>query len=130
MWKPPTVDDVAQDAAALLHEDDEALARRTIYRFIEHYDNASWDERSEMVAHQPRPIGSQRLDALLAGCVEFSCATHGLAAPGWVNAPQYFLDQFWFVAGVRALEADAMANSPISFARRAIFLNRHSLTYA
>jgi hypothetical protein len=83
-----------------------------------------------MVATQPDPSGSSRLDAMLAATVEYSCATHRVAAPLWVNEPEYFLDQFWFVSGIASLEADAMANSPISYARRAIFLNRESLTYA
>ena len=126
----PSAAQTGRGAAALYLEGDEQTARRTIYRFIEHYDNATTAERHQMVTEPPPPIGMQQLDALLAGCVEFSCARHDHIAPGWVNEPQYFLEQFWFVAGVKALEADAIANSPISFARRAIFLNRHSLTYA
>jgi hypothetical protein len=130
MWNPPSAKEVADDVAQCLASGDEPLARRLIYRFIEHYDKASWEDRTRMVATQPDSTGSQRLDAMLAATVEYSCATHRIVAPGWVNNPEYFLDQFWFVSGVTSLEADALANSPISYARRSIFLNRESLTYA
>lgn len=130
MWKPPSAKDVAADVVECLASDDEPLALRLIYRFIEHYDKASWDDRSRMVSTQPGTTGNRKLDAMLAATVEFSCATHQVGAPAWVNDPEYFLDQFWFVSGIRSLEADALVNSPISYARRSIFLNRESLTYA
>lgn len=130
MWSPPSAQEIAKDVAQCLASGDEPLARRLIYRFIEHYDNADWNDRSRMVAAQPETTGSSRLDALLAATVEYSSAVHQVVAPGWVNEPKYFLDRFWFVSDMSSLEADALANSPISYARRSIFLNRESLTYA
>ena len=130
MWEPPSAATTASDVAQCLASGDEPLARRLIYRLIEHYDKANWSERADMVRDQPERSGSVRLDALLAATVEYSCATHRVAAPVWVNDSEYFLDQFWFVSGLKSLEADAMTHSPISYARRSIFLNRESLTYA
>jgi hypothetical protein len=106
------------------------MALRLVYRFIEHYDKANLEDRTRMVAEKPETTGDTRLDAMLASTVEYSCATHLVPAPVWVNAPQYFLEQFWFVAGLKSLEADAFVHSPISYARRSIFLNRESLSYA
>lgn len=130
MWKAPSAQEVADEVSQCLATGDEALARRLIFRFIEHYDRADGDDRSRMVEIRPDKTGNARLDAMLAATVEYACATHYVASPAWVNEPEYFLDQFWFVSGIASLEADAMANSPISYARRAIFLNRESLTYA
>ena len=130
MWSPPSAKEVAEEVAQCLASGDEPLARRLVYRFIEHYDKAGWEDRSRMVATQPESTGSPRLDAMLAATIEYSCATHRVVAPGWVNEPEYFLDKFWFVSGMTSLEADALANSPISYTLRSIFLNRESLTYA
>jgi hypothetical protein len=130
MWKAPSAQEVADEVSQCLASGDEALARRLIFRFIERYDRADWVDRSRMVATRPDPTGSTKLDAMLAATVEYACATHFVTPPAWVNEPEYFLNQFWFVSGIVSLEADAMANSPISYARRSIFLNRESLTYA
>lgn len=67
---------------------------------------------------------------MLAGIVEYACATHLVLAPAWVDAPEYFLDEFWFVSGVKSLHADAMMHGPISFKRRGVFLTQGALTYA
>jgi hypothetical protein len=109
---------------------DEALARRLIFRLIKHYDRAVWEDRARMVAAKPDPTDSPKWDAMLAATVEYSCATHRVIAPSWVIDPEYFLDQLWFVSGISSLETDAFVHSPISYARRSIFLNRESLTYA
>jgi hypothetical protein len=130
MWEPPSAKDIAEDVSKCLASGDEPLARSLIFRFFEHYDRANWEDRARMVKERPEATGSTKLDAMIAATVEYSCATHRVPAPSWVNDPQYFLDQFWFVSGVSSLEADALVNSPISYARRAIFLNRESLTYA
>jgi hypothetical protein len=130
MWSPPTIKEIAEEVSQCLASGDEPLALRLIYRFVEHYDKANWKDRSRIVAARPDSTGDPRLDAMLAATVEYSCAMHRVAAPAWVNEPEYFLDRFWFVSGMTSLEADAMVNSPISYARRSIFINRESLTYA
>ncbi len=130
MWKSPSAKEAADEVAKCLASGGESLARRLIYRFIEHYDNADWEDRTRMVDERPETTGNTKLDAMIAATVEYSCATRRVAAPAWVNELQYFLDQFWFVSGVSSLVADAIVHSPIAYARRAIFLNRESLTYA
>jgi len=130
MWSSPSASDIAEDVARCLASGNDPLARRLIFRFIEQYDRADNDDRVRMVEVRPDSTGSPQMDAFLAAAVEYSCATHRVAAPGWVDEPEYFLDEFWFVSGMSSLEADALAHSPISFARRSIFLNRESLTYA
>jgi hypothetical protein len=129
-WVPPKIGYVAQEVAKSLVEGDEASARRLAFRFVEHFDNATTDHRTEMVAEKFKTAGSQRFDALLAGLVELSCATHHEVAPNWVNDEEFFLDELWFVSEMPLLHADALVHSPISLARRGVFVTQGSLTYA
>jgi hypothetical protein len=127
---PPSANDIAVDVASCLNSRDEALARRLIYGFIQYFDRADLVHRGRMVSTRPVATGDVKFDALLAATVEFVCVRHDQVIPDWVAAPEYFLDEFWFVSGLRSLEAEALQHSPISYSRRAIFLHRDSLTYA
>ena len=81
---------------------------------------------------EPRPDSTDipRYDAMLAGIVEYACATHRVLAPDWVNESEFFRDEFWFVSGMTSLHANAIVHSPISFKRRGVFLTQGALTYA
>lgn len=129
-WTPPTIGEVAAEVAALLEEPDEAMAMRVSLRFVEHFDNAAEEERKAMVATAPSPTGEQRFDALLAGLVEFCCASNEMLPPRWVNEDRFFLPTFWFPAGIRALEAEAFVWSPASLKRHGVFVGRGALSYA
>jgi hypothetical protein len=67
---------------------------------------------------------------MLAGIVEYACATHRVLAPAWVNDPEFFLDESWFVSGMKSPHADAIVNSPISLKFRGVFLTQGALTDA
>lgn len=73
-------------------------------------------------------MGAVRFDALLAAIVEFVCTRHSGSAPSWVDRPGRFLSEWWFVSGMPTLHADAIAHSPMSFARRDIFITEDALT--
>ena len=130
MWQAPDIQDVATEVGQCLTKGDTSSAFRVIARFLEYYDKAGWPTRERMVEPRPEPTGSSRYDAMLAGVVEYACATHRVVAPAWVNDPQFFLDEFWFVSGMKSLHADAIVHSPISFKRRGVFLTKGALTYA
>jgi len=83
-----------------------------------------------MVAEEPPTTGVARFDALVAATVEFACARHSNLPPKWVDSAERFLSRWWFVSGMPSLHANAIAHSPISFARRGIFLTEDALTYA
>lgn len=130
MWQAPDIQDVASEVRRCLTENDTSSAFRVVARFLEHYDKADWPTRERMVTPRPDFTGSERYDAMLAGIVEYACATHRVLAPAWVNEPEYFLDEFWFVSGMKSLHADALVHSPISFKRRGVFLTQGALNYA
>jgi hypothetical protein len=103
---------------------------RLAFSFIELYEQARASERVHLLEDCPAPVGDPRFDALLAALAEHLCAEHGNESPAWVGDPSRFLDTWWFVAGMKSLEADAIVHSPISFARRGVFLVDGALSYA
>ena len=127
---PPSARRVAADVAEALATHNEADAIRLAFQFVERYDRAAASDRPAMVVDEPAPVGDPRFDALLAAVVEFCCARHHSLAPYWVDEPNRFLQRWWFVSGFRSLHADAIAHSPISFARRGVFITENALTYA
>ena len=130
MWNETSISEIADEVRQCLARGDQHMAIRQALRFVERYDRSTWEVRGEMIHPEPYPTGSARFDALLAAVVEYSCAVRDVAAPAWVDDASRFLDEFWFVAEMPSLEADALANTPISFARRGVFINSGALTYA
>jgi hypothetical protein len=126
----PTIAEVGTEVALCLTENDEDSARRVAFRFVEQFDKAGAVDRPRMVHVAPPPTGDRRYDALLASLVEYCCVRYDMPAPSWVDDPSRFLDEWWFVSGIRSLHANAMVHSPISFKRRGVFITEGSLTYA
>jgi hypothetical protein len=65
---------------------------------------------------------------MLAATAEHLCFHHGLAVPRWSFAPARFLDEWWFVAPYRSLQASAFVATPAAFANRGVFIHASSLT--
>lgn len=130
IYQRPTIAEVSVRVGKCIAEGDFAFALRLAFRFVELFERAEIDERSALVAESPMPTGDIRYDALVAAIVEYLCAHHDMLAPSWVDDEDRFLDKWWFVSGIRSLHADAIANSPISFARRGVFITSGALTYA
>jgi hypothetical protein len=128
-YQRPSIADVAVEIGACLAEGDEAAALRLAFRCVELFERAPLGEREDVVAHEPISTGDARFDALLAAIAEYLCAREGILAPAWVEDSNRFLDQWWFVSGLRSLHADAIAHSPISFARRGVFITAGALAY-
>jgi hypothetical protein len=97
---------------------------------VEVYDHAPPAERRRLVEDPPAATGDPRYDAFLAAMVEYLRASDGELAPAWVEDPSRFLERWWFVSGLHSFHADAIAHSPISFARRGVFITEAALTYA
>ena len=128
--KEESVREVAEEMAASLAKGDTSSATRLAFRILERYEKSDWETRSRIVADRPATTGSDRYDALLAGVVELACATHQIVAPSWVNDNSYFLREWWFMSGMKSLHADALVHSPISLARRGVFVTQGALEYA
>ncbi|MGA3147645.1 MAG: hypothetical protein ABSF33_09225 [Acidimicrobiales bacterium] len=129
-YQRPNISDVGLEVGKCLSEGDEPGALRLAFRCVELVERAPVDERQGLVAPEPVATGDARYDALLAAIAEYLCAREGLLAPDWVEDPSRFLDQWWFVSGIQSLHADAIAHSPIAFARRGVFITAGALAYA
>lgn len=64
---------------------------------------------------------SRRLEALTASTVEALCDELGLAPPAWCGAVLP-LSSPWFVSGLENLKASAIAESPVHFRKRNVFV--------
>jgi hypothetical protein len=127
---PTTIAETADLVAAELGAGDEPAALRIALDFVRVFDRAPAGQRSGLVTQPPAPCGDPRYDALLAAVVEHVCARVDLAVPPWTQEAGRFLDRWWFVSGMRSLHASALVQSPISFARRGVFICDGALTYA
>lgn len=128
-WKESYVSEVREEIAGCLAKGDSNSAIRLAFRFLERYDKSDSDTRRRITFEPPTSTGNDRFDALSAGIVEYACASHGVVAPPWVEAEHYFLSK-WFVSGLESLHANALVHSPISLARRGIFVTQGALEYA
>jgi hypothetical protein len=52
----------------------------------------------------------------------------GLPIPPWVEQPQRFLDKPFFAGGLESLKAILLAESPLAFRRRQIFVSANALS--
>lgn len=69
---------------------------------------------------------SLRMRALIASTVETLCDEMGIKAPPWCVAVLPLKDP-WFVSGMENLKASAVAESPIHFRKRNIFVLKNFL---
>jgi hypothetical protein len=129
-WNETSVSELSEEVAACLAKGDVNSATRLAFRFLERYDKSDWETRRRITTDPPLTTGSDKYDALLAGIVEFACASHGVVAPSWVNAERFFLSKWWFVSGMASLHANALVHSPIALARRGVFVTQGALEYA
>lgn len=97
-----------------------------LFEFVDAFRRAP---ESAMVERAPGPSVGRRVLALIAATVESLCAAQGLPAPWWcAGVPP--LSEPWFVAGVESLKAAALAESPVHFRRRNIFVLGNFLSRA
>ena len=70
---------------------------------------------------EPIPLSEERTDALLASTVEYLCHELQLPASPWIEHVPACKDP-WFVSGLENLKALALAQSPLEFRVRKIFV--------
>jgi hypothetical protein len=130
VYAPPSVFEIGVEIASCLSSGDEPSAMRLAFRFVEVFERASLEDRDRLVRDAPATTGDARYNALLAAVTEYVCARGAIISPAWVDDESRFLAEWWFVSGIISLHADAIAHSPISFARRGVFITAGALSYA
>ncbi len=82
-------------------------------------------ELAESIADPPMRTGTA-LDAILAAFAEELAGVHGHAVPPWTKAVLP-LEELWEAPGTPAMRARARANTPETFRRRNVILERTAL---
>ena len=98
---------------------------RLVFEFLRDVNESQ--QLSLRFAVEPMATGDRRFDALLAAITEDSCVRGGVAPPSWVFANKRFLDEAWWVSNLKSARAQALVNTPASFRRRGVMIDRHDL---
>lgn len=76
---------------------------------------------------KPFDLTNENFDSLLASAVEYLCDELGIETPDWVwDVPP--CEEPWFVSGYENLKAVSIAESPVFFRRRKIFVLENFLS--
>lgn len=133
---------LAATIAVDLRDGREHDALRLLFGFADDFRGSSRAGRSLLIGEEPPLTGERRFDAALAGIAELFAAedpraparrkdsgagrTHAepIAVPAWVNAPERFVEPWWFVTSRPAFHAYTLAHTPAALARHGVFLAR------
>lgn len=127
-----------QDMSRLWNEELQQGVEPSLWRLGDLLDDfrlrcQSSEEKTALVRDPPLWLGTgARADynAYLAAVAESLCCEAGLPAPAWTEDPQCFLHRPWFAGGMESLKAVLLAESPVSFRRRNLFVSANALARA
>lgn len=131
-----TVDDAASTAAELVEAGRPMpdLWRHVVLQMLDDYTSVlrhqGVDAAAAMWADAPRRTGDRRMDAALAALGEHLARRDGWPRPSWVLDPSREAEPWWFVTTLRGLRPRALAESPLSFRKRGVFITRGALDRA
>lgn len=94
---------------------------------------ATPEEKLALVGEAPERIGDgahAEVNAYLASVAETLCREASLDPPCWTEAPEYYLPRPWFAGGLESLKAILIAESPVAFRRRNLFVSANALSRA
>ncbi|MEX1045955.1 MAG: helix-turn-helix transcriptional regulator [Actinomycetota bacterium] len=117
------ISEAAREVKELLEDAGLEAAWRRLLDFIDDFRGSPVAGKRWLVTEEPSPTGDLRFDAAIAAVVDFLSAEASLSAPEWTDGPERFARPWWFVAGLPGLEATALRDSPIAFARHGVFVN-------
>jgi len=83
--------------------------------------------RNHHLIEKPFSLNDENVDSLLASTVEYLCDELGVETPDWVwEVPS--CKEPWFVSAYENLKAISIAESPVFFRRRKIFVLENFLS--
>ena len=85
------------------------------------------EEKLAIVSDPPEPTGEKHTDAYLAAMVETLCSEANLRPPDWTASPGTYLQRPWFASGLQSLKAILLAEAPVAFRRRNLFVSANAL---
>ncbi len=102
-------------------------AWRLLLQFVDDFRGSAITGKIFLTKEAPGLIGDSRYDAAIAALVEHLCSESDIPIPDWTGLPGRFFEPWWFPAGLPALEASALRDSPISFKRHGVFITARAL---
>jgi len=91
------------------------------------------EEKLVLVGEAPEWIESAahaEVNAYLASVAETLCREASLTPPAWTESPRCYLARPWFAGGLESLKAILLAESPVAFRRRNLFVSANALSRA
>jgi len=99
--------------------------------FIDEFNRSDLGKRQKMVEKFPfSDITDVKYTAYIAAMVEELCFQNKMEIPEWVWDRKYQLKEPFFVGGLESLKAFLIAESPLPFRRRNIFVSANVLQRA
>ncbi|QXX76377.1 hypothetical protein MHY1_03217 [Methylovirgula sp. HY1] len=124
MNRPNTLDDVA-----LAWNADCDTYRSAIAGFLDtFYMNPAF--RQGMIDPEPRFCSDAKIDAYLGAVGEHLARRWNLKIPKWTSDPKRFLHKPLFAGNIESLKALLLAQSPLAFRKRMIFVEHEPLRRA
>jgi hypothetical protein len=114
--------------AALAAQEFELPLGRAVAEFLDEFYTHP-ESRQSMIADEPPAFG-QFEDAWLGAVAEHLARRWDLEIPPWVDQPHRFLAQPFFAGGLESLKAILLAESPLAFRKRQIFVEAEPLRRA
>jgi hypothetical protein len=94
--------------------------------FMEFVDDLRRTQDQTLI-EKPFPLNNENIDSLLASTIEYLCDEMGVETPNWTwEVPP--CKEPWFVSGYDNLKAISIAESPVFFRRRKIFVLENFLS--
>ena len=98
-----------------------------VREFLDAWQSMSPAARFDALTEEPQSLGRIH-DAYLAALAEHLSLSEGQPAPAWTEAPSRFLGEPFFAGGLESLKATLLAESPLAFRRRLIFISADGLS--
>ena len=94
---------------------------------------ASADQKLSLVSEPPVWVEDPShadCNAYWAAVVETLCREAGVPPPDWTESPRCYLSRPWFAGSMESLKAILIAESPVAFRRRNLFVSANALARA
>src|SRR5437763_12834040 len=124
MNRPNTLAEVA----ARLRTDEQSL-HVAIAGFLDSFYTQP-GRRQAMIDPGPPLLGNPILDATIGGTGEYLARRWNLIIPAWTEQPERFLKEPYFPTPIENLKPMLIAQSPLAFRRRMIFVEHEPLRRA
>lgn len=122
MARPQSIAEIANRALARSQGFDAACRE-----LLDEWQSMDGGRRLGALSGEPASVGRVE-DAYLAALAEHLALSTQLPTPAWTDTPQRFLSEPFFSGGLESLKAILLAESPLAFRRRLIFISADGLS--